>query len=594
MAVADLGLDFSGNGNYWTPNNFSVTAGAGNDSMVDSPTSYGTDTGVGGEVRGNYCTLNPLDRSSNITTSNGNLDFAGSGNSFSRIRASVAMTTGKWYAEFVINTEGAPSRIQGGIMGQSSGLTSYLGTDAKSWSMYESSTNILKVNNNSTSTLASSNSLDPGDVQMFAYDADAGKLWFGKNGSWFASGNPAGGTNETFSSVSGEPMFFASSAYNTSDTGTWNFGQRPFAYTAPSGFKALCTQNLPTPTIGATSTTQANDYMNVVLYTGNSSTQTISGVGFQPDLVWVKNRSSAGQHVLTDVLRGTNRQLFSSLTNAEQTSSTGLTAFTSDGFSLGANPSPTGSMNGSPDTYVAWNWNAGGSTVTNTAGSISAQVRANTTAGFSIITWTGNTTGGATIGHGLGVTPQFFVMKNRAGVTGWPTYHAFMDASAPQNYYISMASTDAKTSDSAAWNNTAPTSSVITLGSGSFSNGSSMVAYVFAPVAGYSAFGSYTGNGSSDGPFVYTGFRPMFILFKQSSASGNDWYIYDAVRSTYNVATNRLFPNSSAAEATNFNTLDILSNGWKVRDSNSAWNASGATYIYACFAESPFKYSLAR
>jgi hypothetical protein len=212
-------------------------------------------------------------------------------------------------------------------------------------------------------------------------------------------------------------------------------------------------------------------------------------------------------------------------------------------------------------------------------------VRANPSAGFSIVTYTGNNTAGATIGHGLGVAPAFVIVKSRSDAYGWQIGHTSINWTARLSFTTTAASTT-----SIAWNDTAPTSSVITLGDSGLVNAGSVtyIAYCFAPVESYSAFGSYTGNGSADGPFVYTGFRPRWILFKQSSASGESWYIYDSVRGAYNVVTQRLVPDASLAELTNFNTLDMLSNGWKVRDSNSAWNASGATYIYAAFAENPF------
>jgi hypothetical protein len=378
-------------------------------------------------------------------------------------------------------------------------------------------------------------------------------------------------------------------SYCFSASGSLNCGQRPFAYTAPSGFKALCTTNLPTPTIGATSTTQAGKYFNPVLYTGDGTApKSFTGVGFQPDLVWIKARSAAYWHHLTDAVRGVNKSLYSNTTDAEATSNA-VSAFGTDGFTINNTD-----VNGSGVTYVAWNWNAGGSNATNTSGTITSTVRANTTSGFSIVQWTGSGANG-TVGHGLGVAPQFMFMKNKTNSgTGWPSYHAFMDASAPQNYYISMASTDAKTSASNAWNNTAPTSSVFSVGSSSFSNGGTMIAYVFAPVAGYSAFGSYTGNASTDGPFIYTGFKPNFVMVKQTNTSGNSWWMFDGVRSTSNAVFNRLAANLSDAEYSNSSTFDFLSNGFKLRFSDTAWNGSGSTYIYAAFAESPFKYSLAR
>jgi 3D (Asp-Asp-Asp) domain-containing protein len=587
-----LGKDSSGNGNNWTPNNFSVTAGAGNDSLVDSPTAYGTDTGVGGEVRGNYCTLNPLDNgNSNILLTNGNLSVSSSTTWDRGVKATVGISSGKWYYEYTHGTVNAGTNPAAdlGWTKYTSLVNSYANGGGGSSDTYLLQGSNGNKNNGGTSTSYGS-SFTTGDTVMCAFDLDNGKMYWGKNGTWFASGDPAAGTNAAYTGLSGTffPLWYWGLGAGTSGVliSNINFGQRAFAYTAPSGFKALVTTNLPTPTIGATSTTQAGKYFNAVPYTATENVaSSITGVGFQPDFVWVKTRADAASHALTDAVRGVEKALFTNTTGAEVTSSTYLTSFNSDGFTQG------GAGNFARNSLVAWNWNAGGSNATNTSGTITSTVRANTTSGFSIVTYTG-TGSNATVGHGLGVAPSMIILKPRNAVDNWPVWHS----SFAVNEYVYLNLTNAKASLSTFMNSTLPSSTVISLGTwaNTNTNTQTMVAYCFAPVAGYSAFGSYTGNGSADGVFVYTGFRPRFILFKESSASGNDWYIFDSVRSTYNVATNRLFPNSSAAEATNFNTLDILSNGWKLRDSNSAWNGSGSTYIYACFAENPFKYSLAR
>jgi hypothetical protein len=352
--------------------------------------------------------------------------------------------------------------------------------------------------------------------------------------------------------------------------------------------------------------------MDVKLYTGNGSTQTISGLGFESDLIWIKNRSNAlgFNHVLQDSLRGftTGKKLSSNLTTAE--GGTNLTddfgyvsGVSSTGFSL--TKSGTGSYdyfqtNGLNDTYVAWAWDAGSSTVTNTAGSISSQVRANASAGFSIVTYTGNGTTG-TVGHGLGVAPGMVIIKSRSdGAANWTVWHSGLT----NGYYIYLNTTGAQTNTSASqfFGNTSttvnPSSTVITLGGANAVNNSSpatYVAYCFAPVAGYSSFGSYTGNGSSDGPFVYTGFRPKYVLVKGSSAV-SDWWVNDSVRSAYNQTASNLVLNGSAEEYTgnDFNSIDILSNGFKMRNTNTSSNQNSTTYIYAAFAESPFQYARAR
>jgi hypothetical protein len=336
--------------------------------------------------------------------------------------------------------------------------------------------------------------------------------------------------------------------------------------------------------------------MAATLYTGTGATQTISnsanGVSFQPDFVWVKGRSGATDHALYDAVRGVQKQIESNSSGAETTETTGLTAFGSTGFTIGA----LAQMNTSAATYVAWQWNAGGSTVTNTSGSISAQVRANTTAGCSVVTYTG-TGSAATIGHGLGVAPAMIIVKSRSAVQSWVVYHQSNGAS-PQNNVLFLNLTDASSAIAGAWNNTAPTSTLITLGNssgaGTNTTSATYVAYCFAPVAGYSAFGKYTGNGSADGPFVYTGFRPRWVMIKRTDANEN-WQMYDTSRNTSNVVGEYLLANSSGAGAT-ITVLDFLSNGFKIRvdGTNPGANTSGGTYVYACFSENPFKFANAR
>jgi len=368
---------------------------------------------------------------------------------------------------------------------------------------------------------------------------------------------------------------------------TINLGQRAFAYTAPSGFKALCTQNLPTPTIGATTATQAGKFFNAVTYTGTGSSLGVTGVGFQPDWVWAKGRSGATDNALYDAVRGVQKQLESNTTTAETTETTGITAFGSDGFTTGA----LAQLNTSAATYVAWNWRASNTTaVTNTSGSITSTVSANTTSGFSIVTYTGNNSN-STIGHGLGVAPKMIIVKSRSAVEVWPVYHASLTSAA---YILRLNTTAAEGNVPSTWNSTSPTSTVFSVGTSAGVNLSpdNYVAYCFAEVAGYSKIGSYTGNGSTDGPFVYTGFRPAFIITKDTTNSATNWYMWDSVRGTYNANTVLLFPNLSNAEDSL--AIDFLSNGFKPRVAGSGLNTTNAVMIYMAFASNPFKYSLAR
>jgi len=565
--------------NQWQTNNFSVTAGAGNDSLVDTPTSYGTDTGVGGTVRGNYSTLNPLfvNNTYPITYSNGNLDATRAGGGQGGITNTLGMSSGKWYWEVVFTTYtyniGITTNPAGSLIG-AEGAAGYNGGGGTSIAIQNNG--VMRTNGTTGSTYTS---WTTGDIMGIALDMDGGNLYFSKNGTVMNSGSPVA------TSLTGSTWFFITSLESGASL-VANFGQRAFAYTAPSGFKALCTQNLPTPTIGATSTTQANKYMDVTLYTGNGAVRSITNSGsMQPDFVWDKLISGANSHRLFDSLRGVEKALYSNLSNAEATETGTLTSFNSNGFSLGTNTETN--TNGS--TYVAWQWNAGGSTVTNTSGTISAQVRANTTSGFSIISYTGNKTSGATIGHGLGVAPAMVIIKERANASEWIIYHQSLGAT--QAIYFTTA---AANTNSIWFNNTAPSSTVITLGNSDGTNrANTMIAYAFAPVAGYSAFGSFTGNGADDGVFVYTGFRPEWVMLK-SATQAYRWYMLDAARNTYNVMNGRLFANNSNAEATNSNVLDFTSNGFKIRTSDLEVNGSGQTIIYACFAEFPFKYALAR
>ena len=331
-----------------------------------------------------------------------------------------------------------------------------------------------------------------------------------------------------------------------------------------------------------------SDYFNVLTYTGTGATQTISGLGFQPDWVWIKGRSGATDHKLTDAVRGATKSLESNTTDAEATDSNGITAFTSTGFTVGSDSV----YNNNGSTYVAWCWKANGTGASNTAGSITSTVSANTTAGFSIVTYTG-TGANATVGHGLGVAPSMVIVKRRptAG-SNWPVWHTGI----ANTEYLMLNSSNAKTTGLAWWNSTSPTSTVFSVGSDPDTNGTvAIVAYCFAQVAGYSAFGSYVGNGSTDGPFIYTGFRPAFILTKDITTGSYWWEMVDSARSPYNTSNVALYANVADSEYTSsLYNKDLLSNGFKIRGISDAQNTSGSTYIYMAFAQNPFKYANAR
>jgi hypothetical protein len=584
-STTTLGYDSSPNGNNWTTNNISLTAGSTYDSMTDVPTNTNSNTA-------NYCVLSPVDTYDNPPTQ-GNLARIGvghTGSPWSTCRATLGVSSGKWYFEgtFTGSTGSAGNNMIGVMTTTTSTLSdAYGGSTTRS---YQANGNLQ--GDNSTGTVSSATS---GDVIMIAFDVDAGQLWVGKNGTWMNSGVPASGTGNVFTTLPTSPIVPQVSMYgNTGDNYGWftNFGQQPFAYTPPTGFLQLNTFNLPTPTIGATASTLAGDYFNTVLYTGNGGSQSVTGVGFQPDWVWVKVRSSTQNHSSNDSVRGAGYYLVQNATAAERFQGE-FDSFDSDGFSLTFDAGE-GDYNGSGKTYVAWNWRANqGTNVSNTDGTITSTVSANTTAGFSIVTYTG-TGADATVGHGLSAVPSMYIVKKRSAAgDNWCTYHISLG----NTNFIRLDTTNAVTTFNL-WQDTTPTSSVFYLSSdvGTNGSGATFVAYCFAPIAGYSAFGSYTGNGSTDGPFVFTGFRPRWVMFKQSSSSGAGWLIYDSARNTYNLVDLYLQANQSNAEAGNStdNPLDFLSNGFKLRYSNSATNQSGATYIYMAFAENPFKYANAR
>jgi hypothetical protein len=342
----------------------------------------------------------------------------------------------------------------------------------------------------------------------------------------------------------------------------------------------LSSANLPDPAIDPAQGSSPQDYFNTVLYTGNGGTQSITGFGFQPDFVWDKSRNNAYSHMLYDSIRGVGKYLRTNLTNAEVDDASTLTSFDSDGVTVG---DINGNSSGS--SSVMWAWKANGSGVSNTDGSITSTVSANTESGFSIMTYTGNGTNGATVGHGLSQAPEFVIVKPRNQAENWNVQ--------AQGLRLNLNSTGAGIANYLM----GFVSSTVTLTDLTYQNGNgySMLMYAFHSVEGFSKFGSYTGNGSSDGPFVYTGFRPAYILMKRTDSTGT-WWIYDTARSTYNVVNDYFQANTSNAEGTNNSLLDIdlLSNGFKLRSSYASINASGGSHIYMAFAENPFKYSNAR
>jgi hypothetical protein len=573
-STSTLGTDFSGNSNTWTVNNISLTTGTTYDSMTDVPTLTSATTA-------NYCTLNPLLKGfgsigTNYTITNGNLTFngtAGSGN-WCGGDGSIGVTSGKWYYECVYTSaDSAGDLVAGWVMTQTPrhpGTGANGGAQADTGIGFYSGGGSIYTQGSGT---GSCTSWTLNDVMGLAIDVDAKTATIYKNGT--SIGTASGlNTGTYWAGIGGYQSYVCQ----------LNFGQRPFTYTPPTGYVALNTYNLPTSTI-----VKGNTVMDAQLYTGNGSSQTLTTTsGFKPDLVWIKQRSAATGNDLTDTVRGATKTLQSQDTAAEETRANDLTAFTSTGFSVGSG----GNVNTNAGTYVAWEWQAGqGTNTSNTSGSITSTVSVNASAGFSVVTWSGNSTIGATVGHGLGVAPSMIIVKQRTGVESWATYHSSLGATK----YIDLNGTAGAATSISRWNNTAPSSSVITLYNDSVNNGSgsTYVAYCWSQIAGFSSFGSYTGNGSSDGPFVYTGFRPRFVMLKRSDST-SAWTIQDSARDPENTVDKILYPNYSDAEFSGTDLMDFVSNGFKLRQAGTDRNASGGTYIYMAFAENPFKNALAR
>jgi hypothetical protein len=552
-STTTLGYDTAGS-NDWTLTNFTRSAGASDCWVKDVPSGNGD--GSSTRPSSNYAVLNPLDAASGITISAGNMAVT-SGASHRATKGTIALPAGvKTYAECTTLT------LTSASVTSAFGIC-YAGTDNANYNptgyygFYAS--NLGYIYSNGSAIYSSIGTIAASTVLQVASDG-TGNYWIGKNNSWYDSsggttGNPSTGANPTFV-LTGE-LYVRPEVYN--NTHYLNCGQRAFAYTPPTGFKALCTANLPQATI-----VKGSDHFNTQLSTG-ANIKTDSEALFTNELEWIKDRANANNHQLIDSVRGSTAVLQSNSTGAETTYS-----------------APSGNS-------VGWVWRASGSSaVTNTNGSITSTVSANTTAGFSIVTYTG-TGANATVGHGLGVAPKMVILKSRAAVTSWPVWHAGIAAT--EVLYLDL--TNAKATSAPTWNSTAPTSTVFSIGTGL--SATNTVAYCFAEISGYSKFGKYTGNGNADGPFVYLGFKPKFLMVKNTSTVDTHWNVFDSARSPINGGTNlvALFPNISDSESTSW-TIDFTATGFKIRYTGTAINGNGATYIYAAFAESPFASSNAR
>ena len=541
------------------------------DSLIDTPTDITADSG---NNPGNYATLNPLNTNTNQTLSDGNLKCAATGNQWGVAPATIAITSGKYYFESTVTGNNyhyiGIANKDSTILDSVTSTDDYWGKTSNDWG-YQSGGTI--IHNGGHLAWGTQTSYGTGDVVALAFDADTKTTKWYKNGTQIHTGTISGSA----------PFFVGVGSYGSGSFSEVNFGQRPFAYTPPANHLPLVTTNLSDPTIADGSTA-----FDTKLWTGNGTARSITmdNSSMSPDFVWIKARNNTSWHYLYNSVTGAGKELFSNATNAENTSSTTLTSFDSNGFSLGSD----GGVNQNTKTFVGWAWDAGSSTVSNTDGTITSNVRANPSAGFSICTYTGST-GNQSFGHGLNAAPKFIVIKNRSNAANW---FAMVDIGTTYLKYGHLNTTDALADATAQ----SVSSSTVTLGNNNAwfgANGDNYVAYCFAPVEGYSSIGSYQGNGSADGPFVYTGFRPKWLLIKKYDSGANNWYILDTERDTFNAAVNDLYADIANVENSFTGaTFDILSNGFKVRTTEGSLNSSGSSILYAAFAEHPLKYSRAR
>ena len=551
---AALGTDYSGNGNDFTSSGLTT-----DDQVTDSPTD-------------NYAVLNPIDVGTTYkpTFSNGNLKYTAVTGTQNPARTSIAVSSGKWYFETTCNGRsylpwvGIMSAVSN--LGTGDNFQSYWGQPA-AWGTLNS-TGVGRVYSNGVLNTSYSTAFAVSDVVMVAFDVDAGKCWFGKNGTWNDSGNPAAGTSESayFTYTDPVTVFLDGTYSGGADAWTLNFGQSGLTYTPPTGFTALSTANLPAPAIK-----DGSKYFQTTLYTGNgtaigSGGNAVTQIGnstFQPDFVWIKGRSGATSHYLFDAVRGATKYLSSDGTYFETTGVESLSTFDTDGFTLGN----LAGVNTNAATYVAWMFKQ-------------------LPGFFDIVSYTGDGLAGHTVAHALGVSPELALVKDLDVVNGWGVYHKGSGA----GDILFLDSTSAATASATAWSATVPDASNLTIGANGTTNnsGNDYIAYLFAEVEGFSKFGKYTGNGSADGPMVYCGFRPRFVMVKRTNSTGN-WFMYDTSRDPYNLTDSWLYADGAGAETTDTTrTMDILSNGFKWRRADADINASGGTYIYMAFAEHPF------
>lgn len=578
---AAIGSDSSGNGNNWTTNDIASS----HDVLPDTPNN-------------NFATWNPLRGYTNgVTTSDGNLRVTHGGGTHGGCPCNFGLQSGKWYAEVYIEYNGNGTQV--GISGTDAAINSFPCTDG----IYAGASGEVVNNGVNTYPSAPSGTWGDGDIIGLALDITAGTIKWYKNNTLMYTRNlsdlTTGGNSDSlyfFTSIDGSSVTAGRHVINCGQDSTFrgnktaqgnsdDNGIGDFYYSPPSGHLAVCSANLPDPTI-----VDPTKHFGIITYNGNSSTQTVSDtdeVDFTPDFTWVKRRNGSNSHILTNSVTGVTNYQVAAGNNAEGTNAAFLTAFVNGGFTVGNN----GDMNGSGRTYVAWNWKGAASTATNNDGTNTSYVRANTTAGFSIVKYVGHSSA-SVVGHGLGVAPEIIFVKQRNGTNDWRVWvKGLTDANGK---YFSLNNTIGLTSGSDKWNGS-PTSTVFGVANDDSTGGSSkeFIAYCFNSVVGYSKIGQYLGNGDNDGQFVFTGFKPKYVLIKRTTTE--NWVVADTARNSVSgrksPADSYLLPSANNSESTGIE-YDMLSNGFKFRSTSQ--NESGSRYFYLAFAEAPFKYARAR
>ena len=598
--ASGIGADTSGNGNHF--NAYNVSSYDSN--MPDSPEN-------------NFCTLNPIlatAQTDTATYSQGNLQYTAT-NAYDTAIGTIGVHTGKWYYETKLVGNG--NQMIGLRASPHDQATSFLGQNTSNSGIGHYRT--VGVYNESSGGDSLFTAVD-GDVIGIAFDADNGYVWFSKNGSFYGTVDTSSNRYTLASWTSGEFLF---PAQGYRDSRICNFGQDAsfvgtftggdvgtetdgngigaFKYAPPTGYLALCSSNLPDTTLSPNQDEQAEDHFNIVKYTGNgyptSNGQTISGVGFQSDFTWIKDMDRNGyNHYLLDSSRGATKALRSNVSNGENTEGASLTSWNADGFVLGAN----NEVNYQNDEFVAWNWKAnGGTTTTNDAsatgvGDIDSVIQANTTAGFSIVTFTGNGSDSTnTIAHGLGAKPSMYIVKDRdTNVHGhFMVYHK---DTAPSNHYnLFMSGYGTNAANNAGFGSSDPATTTTfkpAVTAYTNNNGSTYVAWLWTEIKGFSRFGTYDGRDGGN-VFIYTGFRPSFFMCKNTETAGTNWLVFDDVRDTANAIELELNWNNTDQQNDNGREIDFVSNGIKIRTSDNNNISSGDAFIYMAFARQPFKFS---